>query len=58
VPDNAKPAESIASKRERLFAAMTVRLGHEPIRMDIDALNEVMLDQLLRHYANAPGLVW
>ena len=56
-PDLDSPG--IEAKRERLYAAMTKRLGHEPIRSDIDALDEPSLDRLLRHYgAGTQGLVW
>ena len=53
-----EPADPLAAKRERLVRLMTERLGREPLRRDVDSLPEVVLDELITHYAGSPGFVW
>jgi hypothetical protein len=57
MPDVQNPESepvSLEAKRARLIAAMTERLGHEPVRRDIEALDESSIDYLLRHYGAGP----
>jgi hypothetical protein len=41
----------LEAKREQLLAAMTARLGREPMRRDLDSLPEPVIDDLLTYYA-------
>lgn len=42
--------ESLEVRRERLFKAMTARLGREPLWRDIASLPEPVIAELERYY--------
>lgn len=46
-----KAPDPLGAKRERLFEAMTERLGREPLRRDLGGMPEQVVNDLLKYYA-------